>query len=84
MAASYGYSLDREAVAALLEGSGRERQLLVDACERISQFPFSTGDFVVRDEDGREVELLDVGEFVITFWSDHAVKTVRILSIERV
>jgi len=84
MASSYGYSLDRDAVAALLEGSERERRLLVDACERIAQFPFSTGDFAMRGEDGRDVQLLDVGDFVITFWSDHAISTVRILTIERV
>jgi hypothetical protein len=84
MASDYGYSLDREAVAALLACLGRERRLLVDACERIAQFPFSIGDFAMRGEDGRELQLLDVGDFVITFWSDHAVKAVRILSIERV
>jgi hypothetical protein len=84
MASDYGYSLDREAVAALLACSGRERRLLFDACERIAQFPFSIGDFAMRGEDGRELQLLDVGDFVITFWSDDALKAVRIFSIERV
>jgi hypothetical protein len=43
----------------------------------------SDGNFA-GGKDGRELQLLDVGDFVITGWADDALKAVRILSIERV
>ena len=84
MDVAYGYSLDREAVASLLLCTARERRLLVAALEQMARFPFSTGDFNATGPDGRESQLFDIGEFIVTCWPDHAAKTLRILSIERV
>lgn len=80
----YGYSLDREAVASLLLCSARERRLLVTAFEKIAQYPKAVGDFHDLGPDGREYQVFDIGDFVVTCWPDHAVKTVRVLLIERV
>ncbi len=79
----YGYSLDREAVAALLQCSSREQRRLVDAFETIARHPHALGDFSQTGLDGREHEVIEIGDLVVTFWPDHAVKTVRILLIER-
>lgn len=84
MATAYGYSLDREAVAALLLCSGKERRLLVSAFEHLARYPSITGDFRHQGADGREYQVFDIADFVVTCWSDHAVKMVRILAIERV
>ncbi len=42
------------------------------------------GDYSFLTEDGRTNEVLDLGDFVVTYWTDHAVRVVRILVIERV
>lgn len=81
---AYGYSLDREAAAILLLSTAREQRRLVDACDQLSRCPFTAGDYAQAGLDGREHQVLDLGEFVLTFWSDHAARMVRILLIERV
>lgn len=84
MGAGFDYSLDREAVAVLLSCSVREQRFLTDAFSTLARFPAGTGDFAFRAGDGRENQIIDLGGFVVTFWTDHAVKVVRILAIERV
>lgn len=84
MTAPYGYSLDREAVAVLVLCSARERRLLLPAFEQLARYPHSVGDYCFLGSDGRECQVFDVGDFVITCWVDHAVRTVRVLSLERV
>ena len=84
MATPYGYSLDGEAVTVLLQCPVRERRLLVAAFEQLARYPGSTGDFHHRGPDGRDGQVFAIGDFVVTCWPDHAVKTVRILLIERV
>ena len=83
MPGDYDFSLDREAVTAFAQCSAREQRFLLDACERLARHPFSTGDCPMPGEGGRENELLDLGEFVVTFWTDHAVRVVRVANIER-
>ena len=83
MPGEYDFSLDREAVMAFAQCNAREQRFLLDACGRLARYPFSKGDCSMRGEGGRESELLDLGEFVVTFWTDHAVRVVRIANIER-
>ena len=45
---------------------------------------FTEGDCVLRDAHGRDNQVLDLGGFVVSFWSDHAVQMVRITVVERV
>ncbi len=68
---------------AFAQCSPPEQRLLLAACERVARHPFATGDCPMRGEHGRQNELLDLGEFVLTFWVDHAVRVVRIVAIER-
>lgn len=84
MEGGYGYSLDREAVEVLLQCSVGERRRLLAVFEQLARHPFSTGDYQLSGADGRTYEVLDAGEFVVTYWSDHAVRNVGILAIERV
>jgi len=79
----YEYSLDREAVTAFASCSPREQRRLLVAFEQAARHPFSTGDSILPGEQGRENQLWDLGEFVITFWTDHAMRTVRIVTIDR-
>ena len=84
MPGEYDFSFDGEAVRAFAQCDAREQRLLLDACEQVARHPFSSGDCPMRGEGGRENELLDLGDFVLTFWADHAVRIVRITAIERI
>lgn len=84
MPAGYDYSLDGKAVSILLVCSAREQRSLVDAIEKLARYPGVRGDYSFLTEDGRTNEVLDLGDFVVTYWTDHAVRVVRILVIERV
>ncbi len=80
----YDYSLDREAVVEFSKCSAREQRLPLTAFERLAEHPFSAGDCALRDARGRDNQILDLGEFVISFWSDHAARIVRVTVVERV
>ncbi len=84
MPVAYDFSFDGEAVRTFAQCDAREQRLLLDACEQVARHPASSGDCSMRGSDGRENELLDLGGFVLTFWSDHAVRVVRITAIERI
>lgn len=83
MGSGYGYSLDREAVEVLLQCSVGERRRLLAVFEQLARYPFLAGDHRWIGADGRTNEVLDAEAFVVTYWSDHAVRNVRILAIER-
>ena len=78
-AVNYDFSLDREAVAVFLRGNARDRRLVFEACEGLARRPFTQGDYSFVDPEGRENQVIDLGEFVLTFWTDHAARMVRIL-----
>ena len=83
MALDYDYSLDREAVVELLKCLPRERRLLVDAFATLARHPTTRGDYSFVSADGRENQVVDLGAFVVTYWTDHAARNVRILVLER-
>ena len=45
--------------------------------------PCQVSDYRSHDAAGREVEILLLGEYVLTYWIDHALKEVRIVEIVR-
>ncbi len=62
----------------------RERKALLDYFEQLARSPFTETDWVVTDETGRKNYRAAVGRFLVTFWTDHAVREVRIVKLERV
>jgi hypothetical protein len=82
--AGYDYSLDREAVAVFAACSATEQRFLRRAIEELARHPFSKGDCALRDERGHDNQLMELDAFVISFWTDHAVRVVRITVVERV
>ncbi len=50
-------------------------------CWRV--IPHLKGETTERDEIGRTVEVKFVAKFKVIYWSDHAVKEVKILRLER-
>jgi len=62
---------------------GRQRKL-VDLCNQLAKHPFITPDYALKDRDGRDIEHIMVGGFVISYWVDHAVCKVMIVEVAAV
>jgi hypothetical protein len=61
--------------------SNRER--IIRFLQFLSENPFTTGDYQERDSTGRTIETKIIGDYAVTFWSDHAVKEVKVTKIEK-
>jgi len=48
---------------------------------QISRQPGQGGDYATRDGTGREIQHLAIDEWHISFWTDHAVRELRITEI---
>jgi len=84
MSSGYDYSVDREAVAVLIQRTESEQRFLLDAFAAIARHPSARGDYSFVGDHGRENQVLDLGGFLVTFWVDDAVRTLRILEVEPV
>ncbi len=61
----------------------RERKALLDCFELLARNPNAESDWVVTDATGRLNYRRAVGRFLVTYWTDHAVREVRIVKLER-
>jgi hypothetical protein len=68
-------------VLAATQGVGR-RQLLA-VLDQIAANPFHKGDLQQRDPAGRVHEVALLGDWLVTYWPDHAVKEIRVVALER-
>ncbi len=46
--------------------------------------PFRKGDFQQSDTTGRVNEVVLLGDWLVTYWSDHAVAQIHVVNLERV
>jgi len=49
---------------------------------QLSEHPGQLGDYATREEDGREIQHLMVGDWHFSFWADHAVRELRVTEID--
>ena len=54
----------------------------MDLLYRLAASPHQPGDFHEPDDTGRAVQFLLLGNFLISYWPDDAVKELRIVEIE--
>jgi hypothetical protein len=80
---SYELLLHEEAWTALSGASKPERQRLFAHLGSLKDDPFREGDFPEQDACGRRNQVLLLDEWLITYWSDHAAREVRVLALER-
>ena len=76
--------LSSQAVAFLLALPKARQRKLVTLISQLAENPAQVGDYSLPDDVGREVQFLRVGDLVIAFWPDDAVKELRIVEIEEV
>jgi hypothetical protein len=48
---------------------------------RLAEHPGQHGDYATRDENGRDIQHLVVGDWHFSFWPDHPVGELRIAEI---
>ncbi|MGH8017675.1 MAG: hypothetical protein ACREIA_05190 [Opitutaceae bacterium] len=80
---SYDYTLNSRCVAVVLK-AGKRAHILETLFSRLAAAPFTLGDYRETDASGRVVEVLLHEEWLVTFWTDHAVKMVNIVDVESV
>lgn len=61
----------------------RERKQLLDFFDRLAADPSIEGPWTIQDSSGRTNQQMHVGNFLVTFWPDHAAREVRVTRIER-
>jgi len=81
---AYEVILHERARAALAASKGVERRRLLAFLDHVKAEPFRRGDFQQRDATGRIDEVVLLGAWSMTFWSDHAVAQVHVVSLENV
>ncbi len=80
----YDLSVDLEVLQQLLRVEEEERDRVIELLDRLRREPFLSGDYRESDDTGRTNEIILADNILVFFWSDHAVKTVRVVKIERV
>jgi len=78
---AYESHLSPQAVAFLISLPRRKQRLVLDIADKLARNPFCLGDYVLDEGTGRMVDNLVIGEFIFSFWVDHAAKEVRITEI---
>ena len=61
----------------------RDRQLLAKLFQELALDPCQTGEYEEADDTGRPLQVRLVGNFLVTFWTDHPVKEVRVVRVEK-
>ena len=80
--AAYELVLHEEAAQRLAAASRSEQRRLGAIFDGLKAAPFRRGDLQERDDLGRDNEILVDGNWVVTFWVDHAVREIRIVRVE--
>lgn len=75
--------LHEHAWAELSSTKGAARRRLLAVLDELKAAPLRGGDFHQRDSTGRIHEVALLGEWLATYWIDHAVAEIRVVSIER-
>ncbi len=78
------FLLTGEVFRYLLTLRAAERQRLDEVFQLLADNPFLSGDYQEHDAEDRRLEVLLKGRFLLTFWTDHAVKEVRVVRVERI
>lgn len=81
MAQNYHLYLRREAMDFLKTIPPKDRVGLWSYLDYLEANPFTVGDFSEKDPTDRSHEGIILGEYVIMFWTDHAVSEVKVTNI---
>jgi hypothetical protein len=81
---SWQFVLNESSVLFLLGTTSQNRQKLIRSLEKIAAAPLQAGDFEVKDDTGRTIQVKTAGSFLISFWPDTFIRELRVIKIERI
>ena len=70
-------------VFSLARPANRDRDRIISFLEILCLNPFEKVDYEENDDIGRTVQIKVLGHYALTFWADHAVREVKVTSIEK-
>lgn len=79
---NYELQVDLEAVRFVLSLKRSDCARLIRWMDQLKDLPFTEGQLIVLDATGREIQVSKTDKFLVYHWTDHPVKTVRIVKIE--
>lgn len=82
--AAHEVILHERAWAVLAATRGTETRRLLARLAELKAQPFRQGDFQQRDASGRIDEVILLGDWLVTFWSAHAVAHIHVVDLERI
>lgn len=80
----YELVLSEPAAMTLANTPRSDQRKLTVILDNVKTMPFRPGDLQERDTHGRVNEVLVAGNWLVTYWPDHAVRELRIVRLERV
>jgi hypothetical protein len=81
---AYEVILHERAWAALNAAKAAEKNRLLALLDEMRAAPFRSGDLQQIDETGRVYEVVLSGDWLVSFWSDHAVREIRVVNLQKV
>ena len=81
---AYALVLDETAAMTLATVSRPQQRRLGVILDSLKAVPLRPGDFQQRDATGRLHEVALIDDWLVTYWSDHAVRELRIVNLEQV
>jgi hypothetical protein len=80
--ALYRVFLAKEIAAQLKDCKRREREAMTRFFDELANDPYRAGEFVELDDISREIQATLIGRHAVYFWSDHAVKEVKVIGMK--
>lgn len=71
-------------MAVFHSASKRERKALLDFFDRLAANPFLESDWTIEDTSERTHFRHQVGRYLVTYWTDHTVREVKVVKLERI
>lgn len=81
---AYELVLSESAAMALVKASRSVQRQLAVVLDEVKGEPFRPGDLQERDAQERLNEVLVVGDWLVTYWPDHAVRELRVVRLEHI
>ncbi len=80
----YELVLSEAAAMTLATASRPAQRKLAVILDEVKAGPFRPGDLQEHDTQGRVNEVLVVGDWLVTYWPDHAGRELRVVRLEQV
>ena len=79
---TYRFVLESAVLHFILSRRLAERRFLIRAFDLLAGDPYRRGDYQETSSENREMEVILIAKYILTYWADHAVKELRIVRVE--